>query len=73
MSRYFKMFVLKILEIICQITNKEYEKLNTNNIEYLNINIKDIQYSLFDENIKCLGSFISISSKEEIENFSFKN
>ena len=61
------------VEIISQINNEEYKQLHTENIEYININIKDIQYSLFDKNIKCLGSFISVSSKEDIEQFSFKN
>jgi len=61
------------IEVICQINSKEHEILKKDNIEYININIKDIQYSLFDKNIKCLGIFISISSKEEIEKFSFKN
>ena len=61
------------IEVICQINNKEYKELNEANVEYININIKDIQYSLLDKNIKCLGSFISKSSKEDIEKFSFEN
>ena len=61
------------VEIICQIDNTEFELLNKDNIEYINISIKDIQYSLFDKNIKCLGNFVSISSSEDIEKYSFKN
>lgn len=61
------------IEIICQINNDEFKLLNQDNIEYININIEDIQYSLFDKNIKCLGKYLSISSSEEIEKYSFKN
>lgn len=61
------------VEIICQINNEDFKLLNKDNISYININIRDIQYSLFDKNIKCLGNFISISSDDEIEKFSFKN
>ena len=62
------------IEIISQINNEQYNMIkNNDNIEYINMNIKDIQYSVFDTNIKCLGEFIAISTNNEIEQFSFKN
>lgn len=61
------------IEVISQLNSDDYNLINKDNIEYININIKDIQYSLFDKNIKCLGELISIPTKEEIEKYSFKN